>query len=119
MVVPEVSPNLPPGNEVVLLLMFSSITRNEPCHKSGPPAVTRRAALAPLTRLIPTQQAQDPGGQSGMSVPGHQQVSGMANGPGNIDRKALFSGLGVEKQLNEDCAVLCCGARSRLFFQSK
>ena len=33
---PGVSPNLPPGSELVLLLMFSSIIRTEFCYKIGP-----------------------------------------------------------------------------------
>lgn len=116
--VPGVSPNLPPGNEVVLLL-FSSITRNGPYYKSGPPAVTRRAAVAPLTTLVPTQQAQDPRGQSCMSVPGHQQVSGMANGPGNIDRKALFSGLGGGEAAERGLCGALLWCKVKAFFQSK
>lgn len=50
-----------------------------------------------------------------MSVPGHWQVPGMADGLAPLTGRLYFQGWVGERQLNEDCWVLCDGARSRLF----
>lgn len=74
------------------------------CHQPGPSPPSKLGILR---------------GQSCMSVPGHQHISGMANSPGTMNRKALFSELGGREAAERGVFSALLWCKVRAYFQSK